>query len=208
MATKRAKTLTDDQFEKLVKHVKKHSPMVARDMLIVMLSFKAGLRVGEIAKIAIKDMLDAEGNVAPYISIFSHVGKKKREREVPMHPMVRDALVTFRKTYPNAKVVAVSSQPFRFLIDRHKPIPLNATFRHMTVKAVTNHYMRILHAVGFEGVSTHSGRRTFGTKAARLANHHHSSLRDVQRLLGHARLDTTEAYVEASEDVHSLVMAL
>jgi integrase/recombinase XerD len=72
---------------------------------------------------------------------------------------------------------------------------------------VKNHYQRMLDSFGHIGASTHSGRRTFGTKLARTANLHHCSLRDVQMILGHARLETTEAYVELSEDASSLVNA-
>lgn len=208
MATKRAKTLDNDQFQKLVSFAKERATLPERDELILALSFKAGLRVGEIQKIDLSAMLDAEGNIAENISVFSHVGKKKRERSIPMHPMIRDALVAFRKAYPSATFVAISSQPFRWAIARGEKVPVNAKHKRMSLTALTNYYWDLINDAGFTGASSHSGRRTFGTAMARQANLHHCSLRDVQMLMGHARLDTTESYIEVSKEARSLVAAL
>jgi integrase len=208
MATKRAKTFDDEQFKRFLKHIDTTSLMPIRDRLIVMLSFRAGLRVGEIAKIKLSAMTDVEGRIAKSITVFSDVAKKQRQREVPMNDDVRDALKAFRRAYPNAEVVAISSQPFRWLLARKEPIPKTVTFRHMSVNATKLVYSRLLDSFGYDGASTHSGRRTFGTELARSANFHHCSLRDVQRLMGHSRLETTEHYIELSEDATSLVKAL
>ena len=54
--------------------------------------------------------------------------------------------------------------------------------------------------LGWEGYSSHSGRRNFGTQAARNAVKAGGSLRDVQDLLGHASLATTQKYLEPSSD--------
>lgn len=208
MAIKRAKTFDDDQFKRLVSHIDAHSQMPIRDKLILALSFKAGLRVGEIAKIKLSAMLDVEGRIAKAINIFSDVGKKQRMRDIPMNPLVKECLKAFRDAYPNATVVAISSQPFRWVLARGGSIPKDATFKQMSPAALKTHYLGLLKSFGYEGASTHSGRRTFGTKLARTANQHHCSLRDVQQLMGHARMETTEHYIELSEDASSLVMSI
>lgn len=208
MATKRAKTLDDKQFEKLWKHIAKTSTLPQRDHLIVALSFKAGLRVGEIQKIDLSALLDAEGRIGKHINIFSHVGKKHRERVIPMHPLVRDALSAFRKAYPNATYVAISSQPFRWLVAKGGAVPKDALFKRMSLTALTNYYWDLLNQAGFEGASSHSGRRTFGTKMAQLAGAHRCSIRDVQHQMGHARLETTESYIDASPNVEELIASL
>lgn len=87
MATKRAKTLTDREIERLLRLVE-NSPIVESDRLKILLSFYAGLRVSEIAKLKTEAMLTADGRVAPYITIFSNVGKNGKERSIPMHPRI------------------------------------------------------------------------------------------------------------------------
>ncbi len=208
MSIKRAKTLDDIQFAKLLAHIDETSILPERDRLIVMLSFKAGLRVAEIAKIDMTAMLDTEGKVAKMIHIFSNVGKKNRERDIPINPALKEAILAFQKRFPTAGFVAVSSQPFMYHNTRKGVRYSEPAIKRMSVTALTNYYWRLLHEAGFEGASSHSGRRTFGTKLARQANLHHCSLRDVQKLMGHARLDTTENYIELSEDTFDLVASI
>jgi integrase len=194
MATKRAQVLDDTQFATLLSYIENHSTMPVRDRLILMLSFKAGLRAAEIAKLDISSsMTDAEGRIGKVIRIFSHVAKKNRERSIPMHKDVRDALKAFRATYPFADCVAISARNPK---------------KRLTANAVTVYMWELFRRAGFQRCSSHSGRRTFGTNLARRANQFNNSLRDVQRLMGHARLDTTESYIEVSEETRDLIASL
>lgn len=205
MAIKQAKTLDDDQFDRLINFINIKSSMPVRDRLMALLSFKAGLRVSEIAKIDISAMTNAEGRIAKIITIYSNVGKKERMREIPMHDGIRDALEEFRKTYPKATFIALSSQPFRYRKPEHVPA---GEYKRMSINALTVYFRWLYKQAGFEGASSHSGRRTFGTKLARRANNYHNSLKDVQNLMGHARLDTTERYLEPSDDTVDMVNSL
>ncbi len=63
-------------------------------------------------------------------------------------------------------------------------------------------------ALGFDGCSSHSGRRTFITRAARKASEAGGSLRDVQQLAGHASLQTTQCYVEGNTDAKRRLIAM
>lgn len=205
MAIKQAKTLDPDQFERLNKFIDKKSSMPVRDRLMFLLSYKAGLRVSEIAKIDISAMTNSEGKIAKIITIFSNVGKKQKQREIPMHESIADALTEFMKTYPGATFIALSSQPFRYRRPDEVPV---AAYRRMSVNSLTVYFHWMYQQAGFEGASSHSGRRTFGTQLARRANNFHNSLKDVQLLMGHARLDTTERYLEPSDDTVDMVNSL
>lgn len=208
MSRKRAKTLTDKQLIKLFEHIDEQSFFPERDKLIMTLSFKAGLRAVEISKMNLTDMLDAEGKVSDTISISPKVAKFNRARDMPMHPAIRRALKEFMKAFPSAEFVAISHKKYYWALKRGETIPPDAEFERMTPQAVCHLYKRLMDGVGFEGASSHSGRRTFGTQAARKANKHGCSLRDVQMLLGHSRLDTTENYIDLSDDAHKLVAAI
>jgi integrase/recombinase XerD len=55
--------------------------------------------------------------------------------------------------------------------------------------SVVNWFARLYRELGFEGCTSHSGRRTFITNAARLVFKAGGSLRDVQQLAGHRSID-------------------
>jgi integrase/recombinase XerD len=61
---------------------------------------------------------------------------------------------------------------------------------------VAHWFKRFYADAGLTGASSHSGRRTFLTQLARCCAKAGASLRDVQRIAGHADLGTTERYVE------------
>ena len=58
------------------------------------------------------------------------------------------------------------------------------------------------------GCSSHSGRRTFITNAARKISTVGGSLRDVQMLAGHTNLRTTQRYIEANAEAQVRVVGL
>lgn len=190
----------------LLANIDANSIMPLRDRLLVLLSFKAGLRAAEITKIKLDSLCDVRGRVGPFIPIFDDVGKGTRERQIPMHPEVKLAIGAFMKAYPGANSVAISARPFRYHSPRKAVTP--EMIRQMTVNAVTLHFRTLMKAAGFTGASSHSGRRTFCTLLGRRANEYHNSLRDVQRLMGHARLETTERYLEPSMDDFNMVASL
>jgi integrase/recombinase XerD len=66
----------------------------------------------------------------------------------------------------------------------------------MTPRSIVNWFAAVYAELGLVGCSSHSGRRTFITRAARLVSQTGGSLRDVQELAGHSALTTTERYIE------------
>ena len=62
--------------------------------------------------------------------------------------------------------------------------------------------------VGLAGCSSHSGRRTFITRAARLVHKAGGSLRDVQLLAGHRSIQTTQRYIDGDTDAQRKLVAM
>ncbi len=73
---------------------------------------------------------------------------------------------------------------------------------------VAHWFKRIYQDASLTGASSHSGRQTLLTNLARCCAQAGASLRDVQRIAGHADLGTTERYVEPSLEAQRRLIAL
>jgi integrase/recombinase XerD len=67
-------------------------------------------------------------------------------------------------------------------------------------------FARWYEQIGFDGCSSHSGRRTFITNAARKISLVGGSLRDVQMLAGHTSLRVTQRYIDADQDAQRKIV--
>ena len=61
-------------------------------------------------------------------------------------------------------------------------------------------FHRLYTSLKMDGCSSHSGRRTFITRAARRVSQVGGSLRDVQELAGHTSLAMTQRYIEGDTE--------
>jgi integrase/recombinase XerD len=79
---------------------------------------------------------------------------------------------------------------------------------HTSAQAIVNLFQRWYRDLGLVGCSSHSGRRTFITNAARKISTVGGSLRDVQHLAGHSSLQTTQRYIEGDSEARKRVVDL
>ena len=79
---------------------------------------------------------------------------------------------------------------------------------HPSPQVIVNLFCQWYQALGFNGCSSHSGRRTFITNAARKISTVGGSLRDVQILPGHSNLTTTQRYIESDADAQRKIVEL
>jgi integrase len=178
MAGKQAKILSDDQVTSLLVFASTtRNPH--RNHLILLLSLKAGLRAGEIANLTWDMVLGPTGEIGHVIELRDCAAKKKSGRFIPIHPSLRAALAAWRKVTTGTGPVIRS--------ERGGP---------MTPVSIVNWFAIAYRAVGLAGCSSHSGRRTFITRAARLVHKGGGSLRDVQLLAGHRSIQTTQRYID------------
>ena len=77
-----------------------------------------------------------------------------------------------------------------------------------SAQAIVNMFSAWYVDMGLMGCSSHSGRRTFITNAARQITTVGGSLRDVQMLAGHSSLAVTQRYIEADSDSQRRVVEL
>ena len=191
---KQAKIISDKQVRAvLVELGTRRYP--ARDRAMFMLSLKAGMRAKEIALITWSMVTDAEGGVADVIALENRAAKGKSGRVIPMHADLKAALVALRqergeKMRPDLPVIHSERD------------------RGLSPGAVAVWFHRLYSSLGMVGCSSHSGRRTFITRAARKIGEVGGSLRDIQQLAGHASLGTTARYIDGDHDAQRKVVAL
>ncbi len=78
----------------------------------------------------------------------------------------------------------------------------------MTARSVVNWFSETYSDLGLDGCSSHSGRRTFITRSARLLAKTGGSLRDLQELVGHRDLATTQRYIAGDTNAQRKLIRL
>ena len=78
----------------------------------------------------------------------------------------------------------------------------------MRPNSIVNWFVAKCREAGLEGCSSHSGRRTFITSAARRAHWAGASLRDVQMLAGHRSIETTQGYIDGDSDAQRRLVSM
>lgn len=183
MPGKQAKVLSHRELQRLLDAVS-HSRHPARDRVTVLLSFKAGLRAKEIAALKWSMVMDASGALADGLSLPNRASKGKNGgRFIPFHAELRAALAALlgergEKARPDRPVIYSERAP------------------GYSANAIAVWFYERFRDLDLDGASSHSGRRTFITAAARKIVEAGGSLRDVQELAGHASLATTQRYIE------------
>lgn len=187
-----ARVLVPADVRRLATRVRSHRHPV-RDHAIILLSFKAGLRACEIAGLDWSMVLRPDGRLDRQIAVSRHIAKNGSARRLPMHSDLKQVL---------ARLHLLQGAP------RSGPVIRSERGCHMTARSIVNWFARLYAAAGLIGCSSHSGRRTFITRSARLLPHTGGSLRDIQELAGHRSLSTTERYIAGDRDAQRKLIRL
>lgn len=75
-------------------------------------------------------------------------------------------------------------------------------------QAIVNFFYNLYKVIGFEGCSSHSGRRTFITTAAKNISLAGGTLNDIRMLAGHSTLSTTQRYIEYNTDAQKKIVQM
>lgn len=161
-----------------------------RDRLIFSLGLYTGLRISEIICLKQEDLFTADGGVR-YKLVVKRLKKKNTVySEIPIHPKLRQALESYKKTL----------EPSSWLF----PSPRSST-GHMCRAQAHNILTDAFKLFRLEGAKTHSMRRTCLTNMSRAG----VPLRTVQDISGHSNLSQLQAYLEVDpEDKHRAINLL
>lgn len=143
----------------------------ARDAALFTLLYGCGLRISEALALDVRDVPPGDGNALRVL------GKGRKERLVPLLPVVRDALAAWLRLHPDRR-------PDAPLFLGVKGGRLNPRIAQLTLERYRNLAGLPAHA------TPHALRHSFATHL--LAGG--ADLRSIQELLGHASLSTTQRY--------------
>lgn len=181
---KQAKILSDKQQNLTMAHLET-TRYPLRNKIIFLLSFKEGLRAKEISKLAWSMVCNSDGKIADVINLSNNASKGKYSgRIIPMHKELKALL---------AEMLAEKQNDEYFSLD--KPVIATERGEHTTPQVIVNFFYHLYKTIGFNGCSSHSGRRTFITNAAKHISLVGGTLNDVRLLAGHSSLATTQRYI-------------
>ncbi len=167
------RTLNETQVSALLNAPAEPSPKGLRDRAMLELMYATGIRVTELVTLDVRDV-DLENGVL-------RIGKGKHERRVPLSARAQHALNDYL-TRARSGYGAAPEQG---------PLFVNPRGQALTRQGVWLILKQYVAQAGIgASVTPHSLRHSFA--AHRLAQG--SSLQDVQRMLGHAHLSTTQVY--------------
>jgi integrase/recombinase XerD len=175
--TKQAKTLNERELQRLLDFVKT-TKSATRNRAIILLTHLAGMRIGEVAAVRVCDVVASDGSVRDEINLSAAQTKGSRSRSVLLNERVQAELAAYIRT-----VRVRESKQALFNTQR------SAAFTANSLTQVVNGIYR---NAGFDGASSHSGRRGFLTNLAEKG----VSVRVMMALAGHANMATTQRYID------------
>ena len=180
---KQAKVLTVAERKRLLAVIAndRHSE---RNRLAVMLSFLAGLRVGEIAALRASDVVDGEGRVRDQLRLNPAYTKGGVSRTIFMNKRLQREIRRYLESFPALPA------PESALLPSQKGGPFSAN-------TLCQLFAELYRRAGIDGASSHSGRRGFITKLA----HSGISAKVIMELAGHKHLGTTQRYIEVNDEM-------
>lgn len=152
--------------------------LVARDTAVLLLLYGAGLRIGEALSL---DRGDLPGGGESTLRVM---GKGRKERLVPLLPVVREAIAAYLAASPYA-------------LPPDGPLFLGERGKRLQQAVVQKLVRELRHGLGLPETATpHSLRHSFATHLLGAG----ADLRSIQELLGHASLSTTQRYTGVDAD--------
>lgn len=150
----------------------------ARDTAVLLLLYGSGLRISEALGMLVKDAPTLDRDVLRVI------GKGSKERVVPVIPVTIAAIESYRKQCP------FPLEPNDILFRGAKGGPLSPRIIQLAMERIRTQLKLPASA------TPHALRHSFATHLLSAG----ADLRQIQELLGHASLSTTQVYTEVDRD--------
>ncbi len=179
---KQARVISNKEF-KILMSVISSRPYSSRNRLALMLSFFAGMRVGEIASLKYGDAFNNKEEVREIITLEAKNTKGKDARDIYISKKLRKELERYQDNtrFKKADLPLIVSQRGSFF----------------SGNSLCQLFGRLYNAANVDGASSHSGRRKFITEMA----HKGVSPKVIMTLAGHKNLSTTSRYINVTPNM-------
>jgi integrase/recombinase XerD len=174
-------TLAPDEVERLLAApLAEHGPKGLRDVGLLEMLYATGMRVSELVALNVDDVNLASGTVRCF-------GKGGKERIIPIHPGAVDALRAY-----------LDEGRLAYLRDRKETAlflnPRGTRLTRQGLWLIIKEYVK--HSGVGGAVTPHTLRHSFATHLLDRG----AGLREVQQLLGHSNVSTTQIYTHVSSE--------
>lgn len=183
-ALKQAKTLTATELRRVLDYVATR-PHTVRNRTMLLMTFWSGMRVGEVAALHLRDVVDIDGEIRAEILLTPAQTKGNSHRTVYLNERLRKELAIY------IKHTSFSNHPHVKLFYTQK-----RQIAGFTANTLTQHFHYMYKGAGISGASSHSGRRSFITNLADKG----ISVRVLAELAGHRSITTTQKYIEVNDE--------
>ncbi len=176
------KALTAEQTFDILKEAKNENQdwVGDRNVAILMLLYGAGLRIDEALSLNWSDIKDSQDELII-------TGKGDKQRLVPLMPSVTDSVIKYKSTCPYGQ-------------SKKSPLFYGRRGKRLNPGIIQQLIRNLRKRLNLPGTATpHALRHSFATHILKSGG----GLRQIQELLGHASLSTTQKYTALDiEDLH------
>ncbi len=188
----KAKVLSSKEIQNVLKVLK--SP---RDKLLFATGLYTGLRISEIIGIKQEHVYTTSGGIRNILKITRLKKKNTVYSNIPIHPKLREQLPSYKKTLDHLDEFGTPS-PWLFP-------STDDPEEHIKRVRAHNILTEAFEAIGIDGASSHSMRRTCLTNMSRAG----IPLRTIQEISGHSNLSQLQEYLAVDPaDSHRAIMSL
>ena len=177
-----ARTLSDQELEQVLAYAAstKHG---LRNQTILLMTHWAGMRIGEVAAVRYGDVLASDSAIRSEVKLSATQTKGSKSRVVLLSERMQGAIAKYIAQYP--------------CVDSKKPLFKTLRADGFTPNTLTHIVSGLYKQAGYDGATSHSGRRGFLTRLSEKG----VSVRVMMQLAGHSQMSTTQRYIDTRPDM-------
>lgn len=179
-----AKTLNKKELRRVLDYIatRRHAQ---RNRAMLLITHYAGMRVGEVAALRYKDVVDANRRVKNEIRLDSSQTKGSQGRTIFISTRLQREL----QNYVDSRNGHFGDAKFFYTQKKY--------IEGFNANTLTQHFFWLYKNAGIDGASSHSGRRSFATALSEKG----IAPRVIMRAMGHKSLSSTMVYIDANDEM-------